>query len=183
MKKEHEQLISETAKQVVSELMKNNMIKNDRRTPFQKTETLLYNYNNFNEAVKSRYEQIEEIKQVGLRKHSMSVIPTPNSSPGSSDNYIKTEQEKVNEKITEIENSIKVTRNFIDVINREINTLRSEKYFDIIPMKYFEGKTRDEIADYFNCDVKTITRQKNQLINKLQIKLFSDETIRYILLS
>lgn len=181
MNKETKELAVETAKQTVAELMKNNMLKNDKRTPFQKTEILLYNYNNFLEVIKNREEQIEEIKQTGLRKHSISILPAMSSS--SHDSYIKTEEEKIDEKIAEIQLSISVTKNFISVIDKELNCLKNEKYFDIIRLKYFEGKTHDEIADHFQCDVKTVSRQKNNLISKLQVRLFSDESIRYILLS
>lgn len=47
-------------------------------------------------------------------------------------------------------------------------------------MKYFEGKTREEIAEHFDVDVSTISRNKNRLINLLQIRLFSDEVIYQI---
>lgn len=181
MNKEAKELAAETAKQTVFELMKNNMMKNDKRSPFQKTEILLYNYNNFLEVIENREEQIKELKENGLRKHSISVLPAMSSV--SHDNYIKTEQEKIDDKIAEIQFNIMTTKNFIDVIDKELNSLKNEKYFDIIRMKYFEGKTHDEIAAYYHCDVKTVSRQKNNLINKLQIKLFSDESIKHILLS
>lgn len=181
MNKEAKELAAETAKQTVFELMKNNMMKNDKKSPFQKTEILLYNYNNFLDVIKNREEQIEELKQNGLRKHSISVLPAMSSAPH--DNYIKTEQEKIDEKIAEIQFNILTTKNYISVIDKELNNLKNEKYFDIIRLKYFEGKTHDQIAEYYNCDVRTISRQKNNLINKLQIKLFTDESIRHILLS
>jgi len=44
-------------------------------------------------------------------------------------------------------------------------------------MKYFESKTREEIAEELEVDVSTITRNKNRLINTLKITLFSDEVI------
>lgn len=180
MNKEAKELAAETAKQTVFELMKNNMMKSDKRSPFQKTEILLYNYNNFLDVIKNREEQIEELKQNGLRKHSISVLPAMNTVH---DNYVKTEQEKIDEKIAEIQINITTTKNFISIIDKELDCLKNEKYFDIIRMKYFEGKTHEEIAEHFHCDVKTISRQKNNLINKLQIKLFSDESIKHILLS
>ena len=51
-----------------SELKKQGLLRNNKRTPFQKTETLLYNYNNFKAAIQDKHDQIEEIKNVGLRK-------------------------------------------------------------------------------------------------------------------
>lgn len=169
----------QTAKQTVVELRKRNMMKNDKQTPYQKTETLLYNYNSFLAAIEDKKEQINEIREVGLKRHSNSVIPNPGS--GTIVREIKTEQQKEDEKIAEIEASISVTKRFIEIIDEQLEQLKkNEVYYEVIRMKYFQGKTYDEIAEYFHCDVRTIHRQKKNLINKLQIRLFSDDVINHI---
>lgn len=162
-----------TAKEVVSELKRQGLLKNNRQTPFQKTETLLYNYNNFKNAINDKYEQIESIKCEGLPKKSKSII----SFSGSASYEIKSDNEKADEKIEAIEQSIQTTKNFIKVIDSTINMLKDDPYFEIIRMKYFESKTREEIAEYYNVDASTISRNKNRLVNLLQIRLFSDEVI------
>lgn len=169
----------QTAKHTVLELRKQGMMKDDKQTPYQKTETLLYNYNSFLSAIEDKKEQINEIREVGLKQRCNSVIPNPGS--GTIVRETKTEQQKIDEKIADIEASISVTKRFIAIINEALDQLKnSEVYYDIIPMKYFQGKTYDEIADHFNCDIKTIYRQKKNLINKLQIRLFSDDVINHI---
>ena len=134
-----EKYIDETIQRYTSELRRQGLLKDNKRTPFQKTEVLLYNYNNFKAAIQDKYEQIEAIEQ-----------------------------------------SIQVTKNFISVIDAALDILKDDHYFDIIRMKYFEGKTREEIAEHFDVDVSTISRNKNRLINLLQIRLFSDEVIYQI---
>ena len=171
-----EKYIDETIQRYTSELRRQGLLKNNKRTPFQKTETLLYNYNNFISAIQDKYEQIEAIKKVGLPKRSTS-ITTFSSSPTYE---VKSDIDKTEEKIESIEQSIQVTKNFISVIDAALNMLKDDPYFEIIRMKYFEGKTREEIAEHFDVDVSTISRNKNRLINLLQIRLFSDEVIYQI---
>lgn len=162
-----------TAKEVVSELRKQGLLKNNKQSPFQKTETLLYNYNNFKAAISDKYEQIQTIKELGVPQKSKSIT----SFSGSGSYEIKSEAAKADEKIEAIQQSIQTTSNFIKVIDAAIEVLKDDPYFEVISMKYFEGKSREEIAEYFNVDASTISRNKNRLINLLQIRLFSDEVI------
>ena len=165
-----------TAKEVVSELRKQGLLKNNRQSPFQKTETLLYNYNNFHEAIKDKYLQIETIQTEGIPKKSSSI-----SSFSSQPIYeFKSDADKAEEKIECLEQSIQTTKNFIKVIDAAVIALKGDPYFEIIRLKYFEGQTREEIAEHFEVDVSTISRNKNRLINILQIRLFSDEVIYQI---
>lgn len=166
-----------TAKEVVSELKRQGLLKDNQRTPFQKTETLLYNYNHFKAAIDDKIEQIKEIEQVGLAKKSKDIT---NFSGSSSSYEVKSDEDKIEEKIEAIENSIQTTRNFVKVIESAINMLQDDPYFDIIRMKYFEGMTREDIAEYYEVDPTTISRNKNRLVNLLQIRLFSDEVIYQI---
>lgn len=162
-----------TAKEVVSQLRKQGLLKNNRQSPFQKTETLLYNYNNFKNAINDKLEQIDEIKQEGIRKKSNSIT----SFSGSASYEIKSDIDKADEKIESIEQTIQTTKNFIKIIDAAIEVLKDDPYYDLIQMKYFEGKSREDIADYYEVDVSTISRNKNRLVNLLQIRLFSDEVI------
>ena len=87
------------------------------------------------------------------------------------------------EKIEMIEFSISTTRNFIRIIDDAVAMLKDDYYYDLIRLRYFEGRTREEIAEHFDCDVTTVNRNKNRLINLLQIRLFSDEVIQQIFVS
>lgn len=170
------EIIEKTAQAVVSELKNNGLLKDRKQTPYQKTETLLYNYNDFKEVVEDKYKQIETIQEEGVPKKSASIT----SFSGEQVTYVKSEAEKAEEMIYAIEQSIQVTCKFINVIDAALDSLSNDPYFEIIPMKYFEGKTREDIAGFFDCDVKTVSRNKNRLINKLQIRLFSNEFIYQI---
>lgn len=70
-----------------------------------------------------------------------------------------------------------ISDKFVELIDEALKTLENDMYYDIIPMTYFEGMTREQVAEYFDTTVTTISRHKVRLINKITPILFSDETI------
>ena len=171
-------MIDQSVNAVVSELKKSGMIRENKMTPFQKVEALLYNYNEFQKAIKDKEEQIEELRHFGTRKHISSGMC---GSVGFVD--VKSEAEKTEDQIELVEYNIQTTRKFIKILDDALDQLKEDSYFDIIPMKYFQRQTMEAIAEALDCDVTTIRRNKNRLINLLQIRLFSDEVIEDIFAS
>lgn len=174
-------LIDHTVKRAVTEttceLKRQNLIVDGKQSPFQKTETLLYNYNNFKAVIKEKEDQIAELKQFGMRKKSTSIT---SFSGGTGLVEVKSDAEKLEEKVEMIEFSISTTKNFIRIIEHAVDSLKDDPYYELISMRYFEGHSQEQIAEYFDCDVRTVRRNKNRLINLLQIMLFSDEVIKQI---
>jgi hypothetical protein len=169
-----EQTAQATAEKTVFEFKKNGLLKENKQSAYQKTEILLYNYNNFKEAIENKFKQIDTIIVAGSNRKSSSITTYSNNNSIES----KLEEERAEEQIAKIEKSIAYTQNFIKMIDDAVKKLENDSYYDIIRLKYFEGKTREEIADYFdNVDVSTISRNKSRLINKLKIDLFSDDVI------
>lgn len=74
------------------------------------------------------------------------------------------------------------TQKLIKIIDTALNTIKKDKYYKVIEYIYFESKTREEIAEIFDCEVKTITRNKNRLVNQLKIIIFSDDVIKELFL-
>jgi len=161
------------AEKVVLLFQKKGLLKDNRQSAFQKTEILLYNYKNFNDAIKEKKLQVKEVKAYGIKGKSKSIT---SFSSGNSFT-IKDEDEKIDDKVSQIENSIMVTKNLISVIDKALEKLHDDPYFDIIKLKYFDKKKSEEIAECFDIDISTVSRNKNRLINVLKIYLFSDEAI------
>lgn len=176
MKVDFQKLIRSTVLEMLFELKKQGLMKDAGHNPFQKTEQLLYNYNTFNRAVSEKQKQIDFIKENGLQRKSKSITSfTGNNTPES-----KMDEEKAEEQIETLENSIKITKRYISVIDVALSNISNDKYYKALCMQYFEGISREEIAESFNVDVATITRNKNRLVNSLKIYLFSDEVIAEI---
>lgn len=178
-KKETEKLITSIVSKTVDELLKQNMLKKSDKNTYQKTEQLLYNYKNFKSVIKDKQDMIEQIKRYGMPKRSISVIPMPENlgyKPSVR------EQDKIDEAIDELKNSITVTSNFIKIIDSALNSIKDDPYYKIIEMCYFESKKYSAIAKEWDYPISevTICKNKNRLVKKLSIYLFSDDVIKEI---
>lgn len=119
-----EKIINDTVNTTVLKLKMAGLMRDDKKTAYQKTEELLRNYNTF-------------------------------------------------QKITDQPYTVKLVKEIEDALEE----ITDDLYYDIIPMYYFEGKTREDVAEYFDTTVTTISRNKSRLINKLKVRLFSDDFI------
>ena len=52
-----------------------------------------------------------------------------------------------------------------------------DEYYPIIRMKYFEGKTDEEIAPEIPCDPSTVRRNKSRLIRRIAVKLYGAQAV------
>lgn len=163
--------VQEIVKETLVVLKEQGLIKTSRYTPFQKTEQLLYNYNAFKQVIIDKQKYIDFIKEGGLQERSKDILRFSTIQQGMPQ---LTKEEEV---IQSLENSIAITKKYIAIIDAELEKISSDPYFDLIRLRYFEGKSREEIAEYFEVDVSTVTRNKNRLINILKVPLFSDEVI------
>ena len=167
------QNLIDVVRELLIELKKKGFAKHNQQTAFQKTEQLLYNYMNFKQVIADKQKAIEQIKQEGIQKRSKSIV----NFTGNYQLDTRNDFEKAEEQIEALENSIMITKRYIEIIDAALSKLEDDNYYDLIRLRYFEGKTREEIAEYFNVDVATVSRNKNRLINILKIHLFSDEVI------
>lgn len=117
------QIIDETVNATVLKLKMTGLMKDDRKSAYQKTEELLRNYEAF-----KRSDQPYTIKLVKM-------------------------------------------------IESALESISDDPYYEIIELCYFENDTREYMAEYFNTTVTTISRNKNRLVNKLKVELFSDDVI------
>jgi RNA polymerase sigma factor (sigma-70 family) len=69
------------------------------------------------------------------------------------------------------------TKKLCDKIETAMNTIKDDYYYDVILLYYFEGKTREEVAERYNTSETTISRNKKRLIDALSAVLFSDDLI------
>ena len=167
------QNLIDVVQELLIELKKKGFTKHNKQTAFQKTEQLLYNYMNFKQVIVDKQKVIEQIKQEGIQKRSKSIV----NFTGNYQLDTRNDFEKAEEQIEALENSIMITKRYIEIIDAALSKLEDDNYYDLIRLRYFEGKTREEIAEHFDVDVATVSRNKNRLINILKIHLFSDEVI------
>ena len=73
------------------------------------------------------------------------------------------------------------TRRFVLQIEKALDGIRDEPYFELIELKYFRGWTHEKIAEHFDVDEKAIRYQRKKLIEQLRPVIFSDEFIRELI--
>lgn len=62
-------------------------------------------------------------------------------------------------------------------IDKALESIQSDPYYEVIIMYYIKGMSRDYIADLYNTTGTTITRNKARLIDRLKVILFTDDYI------
>lgn len=78
----------------------------------------------------------------------------------------------------QINDYTEMTKKFLCVIDTALKTIEHDPYYKMIDLIYFKDLTREHVAEIMNCDIKTVTRNKNKLVNELKVIIFSDDTIK-----
>lgn len=165
---EKTQDLKEITNYIIEELSKRNLLRKGIST-YQNTESLLYKYNDLKNSILDREEEIKEIETSGLRGKSKSILKMPN---GTHNDDLETDI------IEGLIVDIKKTQLVINRIDRILKKFKSDKYIEIIKLKYFENKTQQDIAEYFEKDPATIWRNNKRLINEIKIYLFPNDVIK-----
>lgn len=171
------QVIDDSINRFFEELIRKKLIKNELSS-HKKTELLLYNYKNFQEAIALKNEKIAEIKIDGLPEKSKGIT----SFGGVMGGDFICPVEKEENRIEDLEKSIQLTKKLVEMIEEVLNLIKSDEYFKVIELKYFENKTLEEISYTFNKDISTISRNRMRLINRMKIALFSDDFIKELMI-
>ena len=69
------------------------------------------------------------------------------------------------------------TVKLVERVEKALEKISDDPYYDVIRMFYFEGKTREHISLEYDTSVTTISRNKTRLLNELKLMLFSDDVI------
>ena len=153
--------------------------KSDEKSVYQKTETLLYNYCGFKRIVQERMQEIEDLRKYGVPQSCGTVGERVQSS--NVQRGIVLDEERVENAIRIVQESVQGTVNAIALIDKCMAALKNDPYYGILEMRYFEGRTQEDIALEFGCSQKTISLQKNRLVKELSMRLFPSQYIDEIM--
>lgn len=143
------------------------------KTAYQKTEQLLFNYLGFKRIVEERKQEIIDLRTHGVPGKSGSIVAYSPKS-GTVHGTVLPE-ESVEAAVRTVEASVQGTVQVISLIDKCMAALKGDPYYKILEMRYFEGRTLEDIGVYFGCDHTTISRNKNRLVRELSMRLFPDE--------
>lgn len=167
------QSISKQMKKAVDAIFEAKSKVNDgQRNYYSETERLLYAY----PALKLKVAQDEEDLENGIihtGANKSNDIARFSSSRG-----MRPPEEQVHEELERSRRaSMERTKLEITRIDRALETIQEDPYYQIIPLRYFDNLSADEIAERVSCDERTYFRNKSRLIKKLMIILFGADAL------
>ena len=173
----NEKDIDRIADKIIERMKNDKEIKTEKQlTPFQKTEKLLSELSLLKGAIDSKNMLIEDLKKEGI-----SIQKKETGVNVQSSKVYLSELEKVENRIENLQEEITRIENVVNMVERALGTIRNNKYYDIIEMKYFDDLTFEHISEKLNISVITAKRYKNKMIRQLQLVIFSDDVIKNIL--
>lgn len=173
----NEKDIERIADKIIEKMKTDREIKTEKQlTPFQKTEKLLSELALLKGAIDSKNMLIEDLKKEGISIQKRETRVNVQSSK-----VYLSELEKVENRIEKLQEEITRIENVVNMVERALGTIRNNKYYDIIEMKYFDDLTFEHISEKLDISVITAKRYKNKMIRQLQLVIFSDDVIKNIL--
>lgn len=166
---------SEIVKRVLEELKNKKLLKNPRSS-YKSTEKILYSLNVLPEAIKLIDEEVkkleEEAKGIAIPKAKSNslVLNEKNNTYVYGDETLET-------RISELKQISVKAKSQIRLVKSALKKIENDKYYDIIPMYYFEEKTIEEIAEECEWAVGTVSKHKKRLMNDLKVYVFPDTFI------
>lgn len=147
---------------------------------YQKTEALLFAYVKFKKIIEEKKQEIADLRKYGVPgKSAMSGgerVQTSRTVQG-----IILPEDAVEDAVRTVQASVQDTVQAIALIDKCMVALKSDPYYDILPMRYFEGRTLEDIGVYFGVDHTTISRNKSRLVKELAMRMFPDEVARELM--
>lgn len=167
-----EEVENKIVKKVLEELKNKNLLRNPKSS-YKSTEKILYSFNVLPEAVKLIDEEVEKLEEEAKG------IETPTAR---SNTLVLNEREgtyvygdeTLETRISELKQISVKTKSQIRLIKTALKKIENHKYYDIIPLYYFEKMTIEQIAEELECSTGTISTNKKDLINKLKVYIFPD---------
>ena len=146
------------------------------KSAYSQTEALLFNYRNFQKLLREKEREIEEIRQYGVLENG-SAIKQYNGNGGYRPLGIILEEERIEREVKKIEDSMEKVREAISLVDKAMESVKFDPYYKILEMRYFEGRTQEDIAVEFNCTQPNINYHKRRLIQEISINLFPDKVV------
>ena len=178
MGNELEELIDATIERVllstIEDIRSDLRFELDPKSIYAKTESVLYKYPLLQKAIQERKDQIVELQLYGIPQRSKSVTMFSGNS-----GYVdfKSDYEKKEDLIEQCQRSILDAKERLKPIDQALDSVKGSPYYKIIEMKYFNQKSLEKIANHFHCDVRTIQRNKNELLSKIKLHLFGEDVL------
>lgn len=170
-----EETKNEIVKKVLEELKNKKLLKNPKSS-YKSTEKILYSLNVLPEAIKLIDEEVKKLEEeakgiaIPMAKSNSLILNERNNTYVYGDETLET-------RISELKQISVKAKSQIRLVKSALKKIENDKYYDIIPMYYFEEKTIEEIAEECEWAVGTVSKHKKRLMNDLKVYVFPDTFI------
>lgn len=170
-----EETKNEIVKKVLEELKNKKLLKNPKSS-YKSTEKILYSLNVLPEAIKLIDEEVKKLEEeakgitIPKAKSNSLILNERNNTYVYGDETLET-------RISELKQISVKAKSQIRLVKSALKKIENDKYYDIIPMYYFEEKTIEEIAEECEWAVGTVSKHKKRLMNNLKVYVFPDTFI------
>lgn len=166
---------NEIVKRVLEELKSKKLLKNPKSS-YKSTEKILYSLNVLPEAIKLIDDEVKQLEK------EMEDIP---KAPAKSNTLVLNERdatyiygdETLETRISELKQISVKAKSQVRLVKSALKKIENDKYYDIIPMYYFNEMTIEEIAEGCDWAVGTVSKHKKRLMNDLKVYIFPDTFI------
>lgn len=145
------------------------------KSAYAKTEALLYNYMGFKKIVAERNQEIEELRKYGVPQTCGAGGERVQN--GNLPQGIVLPEESVENAVRNVQQSVEGTVHAITLIDKCMAALKNDPYYKILEMRYFEGRTQEDIALEYGCTQQTISNNKSRLVRELSMRLFPNQVV------
>jgi RNA polymerase sigma factor (sigma-70 family) len=126
----------------------------------------------FKRIVEEKKQEIADLRKYGVPR---SCAVTEYVHKGGMPSGIVLEEESVESAVASVERSVQGTVQVISLIDKCMAALKYDQYYSILEMRYFEGRTQEDIAATLGCNQATVARNKSRLVKELSMRLFPDQ--------
>lgn len=175
MDKEAKKYIDETAKKILASIVPITN-KTGYKSRYRQTEARLYAYPTLLANI-SRYEKdIEDLKREKITGHSKDLARFSLSSANCG---IRLTPEEIQEgKIIGIQIKMERDQKEIEEIEKALDDIKSDDYYNVIEQAYFKELDDDIIAKNIRRSSKTVQRHRIRLTMKVAIKFYGAEALQ-----
>lgn len=170
-----EETKNEIVKKVLEELKSKKLLKNPKSS-YKSTEKMLYSLNVLPEAIKLIDDEVKQLEK------EIEDIP---KAPAKSNTLVLNERdatyiygdETLETRISELKQISVKAKSQVRLVKSALKKIEDDKWYDIIPMYYFDSMKIEAIAEELDCSVSTISDNKKRLMNELKVYIFPDTFI------
>lgn len=149
------------------------------RSAYAKTESLLYNYNNFSRIVEKKRGEILYLQENGVPQRSKSIVQW--GGGGNPPAGIILPSESVESAIYTVQASLEKILRVLDRIDQAMEELVVDPYYRILKLFYFDRLTQEQIAVELGCSQVTVSKNKKRLVRELATRIFPEQVIEELM--